>query len=72
MELDHSRRCSVDEDIDNLDDDDDDDDGEEEVEEITNRENIANVVTAEENENTITVAVTDFETGLEHLEVTHL
>ena len=70
MDLDQSRRCSVDEegeDFDNLDDAEDKDD-----EEITNRENITNEVTAKENENTITVGVTVYETGLEHLEATKL
>ena len=70
MDLDQSRRCSVDEeggDFDKLDDDE-----EWEDEEITNREHIANEVTAEDNENTITVDVTDYETGLEELAVTRL
>ena len=65
MDLDNSRRCSVDEeggDIDNLDDDEDREDGE-----IKHTENIANEVTAEDNENTITVQVTDYETGLQQL-----
>ena len=70
MDLDHSRRCSVDEeggDIDNLDDDEDRED-----EEIKHTENIENEVTAVDNENTITVQVTDYETGLEQLQVSQL
>ena len=54
-------------DSDNLDDDEDRED-----EETKNRENIANEVTAEDNENTITVQVTDYETGLEQLQVSQL
>ena len=68
MDLDHSRRCSIDEegeDFENLDDNRED-------EEITNRENIANEVTAVDNENTITVQVTDYEPGVEQLEVSQL
>jgi hypothetical protein len=70
LDLDHSRRCSVDEEGGDSDNQEDDEDREDE--EIKNRENIANEVTAGDNENTITVQVTDYETGLEQLQVSQL
>ena len=64
LNLDHSERCSVDEEgegVDNLDDD--------EGAVITNRENISNELITEATDNTITVHVTDYETGVKITEL---